>query len=204
MAYATVTELKAEMNKTGSEDDAVLVRLLDAATRNIDQACNRPCGFIADTTASARTYQGNNKGWLRIDECVSVTQVRVRPSSTSSYEAWTSSDYLTATGDERYPNYNSLPITALRVDPNGDYSIFYRDGTYPTVEVTARWGYAASVPADIKIACIMQATRWYKRLQSAMSDTVASGEMGMLLYTQSLDPDIKRLLIDGRYVRRSI
>jgi len=201
MAYATVAEFRAEMNKTDTGDDVTLARLLDAATANIDRYCNRPDGFVADTKATARTYPGNNKSWLRIDECVSVTGVRVKPSSTSSYESWASTDYLTCTGDERFPDYNRTPITALRVDPNGDYSIFYRDTTYPTVEVTAKWGYSILVPPDIKTACIMQAARWYKRLQGAMSDTLATVEMGTMLYTQTLDPDIQRLLRDGRYVR---
>lgn len=204
MAYATVIELRSEMNKTDTSDDGVLVRLLDAATDNINRACNRPDGFVALTTATARTYPGNNKGWLRIDECTTVSQVRMKASATSSYDTLAATDYLTATGDERFPDYNGSPITALRMDPNGDYSIFYRDGTYPTIEVTAKWGYATTVPATIKTATIMQATRWYKRLQSAMTDGVASAEMGMLMYTQSLDPDIKRLLIDGRFKRITI
>jgi hypothetical protein len=201
MAYASLAEFKADMNKTTTGDDAVLVRLLDAATRNIDRYCNRPDGFVAVTTATARTYPGNNKSWLRIDECISVSGVRMKSSATSSYETLAATDYMTATGDERFPDYNGSPITAIRTDPNGDYTIWYRDGTYPTIEITARWGYASTAPHDIKTACIMQATRWYKRLQSAMTDSTATAEVGMLMYTQSLDPDIKRLLVDGRYKR---
>jgi hypothetical protein len=208
MAYASVAELRAELGKTDTGDDATLARLLDAATRNIDDACNRPDGFVADTKATARTYPGSNRGWLRIDECVSVDTVQVKPSSISAYEEWDDSDYLTCAGDERFPDYNPLvkgkPITALRIDPNGDYSVFHRDGTYPTVEVTAKWGYATLVPPTVKTACIMQAVRWYKRLQSGMSDTLAGAEMGILMYTQALDPDIKRLLVDGRYVRKQL
>jgi len=71
----------------------------------------------------------------------------------------------------------------------------------PTVQITARWGFATEVPIDIKEAAIMQAARWYKRLQSAMADVLASGELGQLLYRKSLDPDIRRLLVDGRYVK---
>ena len=207
MAYATVTEIKTSLNKTDNTDDGVLVQLLDAASENIDRFCNRPDGFMADTTATARLYRGSGTGWQRIDEFVEVSTVKVKPSSTSSYETWTSSDYLECAGDERFPNYNPTvqgkPYDALRVDPNGDYTIFYQDGTYPTVEITAKWGYATQVPYSIKTACIMQAERWYKRMKSGMSDTLASAEIGMLMYTRSLDPDIQRLLVDGRFVRRS-
>lgn len=205
MAYATVTELRAELGKGVTDDDTVLVRLLDAATRNIDDFCNRPDGFAADTTASARLYMGNNQEFIRVDEFIAVTLVRVKPAATSSYETWTSADYMACAGDRRFPDYNPTvkgkPYTALRVDPNGDYSIFYADTQYPTVEVTARWGYASSAPPTIKTACIMQAVRWYKRLKSGMSDTLASVDAGQLMYTRTLDPDIQRLLRDGRYIR---
>ena len=205
MAYATVTELRAELGKDVTDDDTVLVRLLDAATRNIDDACNRPDGFVSDTTASARLYPGNNQEFIRIDEFTSVTQVRVRPAATSDYETWTSADYMACAGDRRFPDYNPAakgkPYTALRTDPNGDYTIFYADTEYPTVEVTACWGYATSVPVTVKTACIMQAVRWYKRLKSGMSDTLASVDTGLLMYTKTLDPDVKRLLRDGRYIR---
>ena len=208
MAYATITELRTALNKTDNTDDAVLVRLLDAASQNIDRFCNRPDGFVADTTASARLYKGSGTGWQRIDECVEVSTVKTKASATSSYDTWTSSDYIECSGDERFPNYNPIvegkPYTALRVDPNGDYSIFYTDGTYPTVEVTARWGYASQVPYSIKEASVMQAVRWYKRLKSGMSDTLASTDVGLLMYTRTLDPDIQRLLVDGRFVRRPL
>lgn len=206
VAYGTVKELRAEIGKTITTDDVELAALLDAAAENINRFCNRPDGFLSDGTAAARLYVGSGTGWQRIDECTGVTQVRVRPSATSDYETWTSADYILCAGDDRFPNFNPIvqgkPYTALQTDPNGDYSIFYLDTTYPTVEVTAYWGYATTIPFSIKQACIMQAARWYKRLQGAMSDTLASVEAGLMIYTRSLDPDIQRLLVDGRFVRR--
>jgi len=137
---------------------------------------------------------------------VEVDTVKVKPAATSDYETWAGTDYLECAGDERFPDYNPTakgrPITALRADPNGDYSVFYASGTYPTVEVTAKWGYSILVPPGIKTATIMQAAKWYKRLQSAMTDTVASVDMGTLMYTKTLDPDIEGLLRRGRFVRK--
>lgn len=205
MAYASVAELRSELGKTDTGDDTTLARLLDAATRNIDRACHRPDGFVADTRATARLYPGNNSNFIRIDEFVEIEGLRVKPSATSAYETWTSSDYMACTGDQRFPDYNPLvkgrPYTALRTDPNGDYSIFYRDTEYPMVEATCKWGFSVLVPPDIKAACIMQAVRWYKRLQSGMSDTLASVDVGILMYTKAIDPDLVRILRDGRYVR---
>jgi hypothetical protein len=41
-------------------------------------------------------------------------------------------------------------------------------------------------------------------MESAMSDTLASGELGQLLYTQPVDPDVKFLLMNTRWYRPQI
>lgn len=221
MAYATAAELRARINKVDtSKDVTVLTPLLSAAERNINLACNRPDGFVALTSATARIYTGSGKSYQWIDECVEITKVEVRETVTDTdYTEWSSSDYIEARGDPKYPDFNTTPYHLLVIDPGGDYSIF-TNGQYsyvpgfppeydvvrgvPTVRVTAKWGYAVSVPADIKEACLMQAARWFKRFEGSMSDALASENLGMLLFRQSLDPDIKRLLVDGRYVRPSV
>jgi hypothetical protein len=217
MAYATAADLRARLQKTSTDEDDVLTALIAAAERNINRACNRPDGFVADAIASARKYAGSGKPYQYIDECISVSAVAVKESATDDdYTDWTSADYIEASGDPEYPDYNSLPYDLLVVDPTGDESVF-ASGKYttrggfrpltdvsrgvPTVQVTAKWGYSEDVPYDIKEACLMQAARWYKRFEGSMSDALASGELGTLLYRQSLDPDIRRLLVDGRYVK---
>ncbi|KPJ77286.1 MAG: hypothetical protein AMJ81_00045 [Phycisphaerae bacterium SM23_33] len=220
MAYATAVELRARIDKTSAADDATLTALIAAAERNINRACNRPDGFEADATASARIYAGTGRPYLYIDECVSVTLVEVKDSAADDdYEAWAAADWIACSGDPQAPDFNSTPYDMVMVDPTGDYSVF-TSGKYtskggfrpltdvsrgaPTCRITARWGFAASVPYDIKEAALMQSSRWYKRFQSAMSDVLASSELGTLLYRQSLDPDIRRLLIDGRYVKPTV
>lgn len=228
MAYATVAELRADINLTSTDDDSTLARLLDSASGAIDRFCNRPDGFVAPSAATYRYYVGDGSACQRIDECVAISEVAVKDASTdTTYTAWDSpttnmagdGDWMAFSGEREAPNYNDLPYTGLMVDPNGDYAVF-TSGTYvglrgfppagttrrnlPTVRVNARWGYALAVPAAIKEACIMQVARWYKRLQSSMADTMASGELGMLMYRQELDPDIKHILVGGRYVRPAI
>lgn len=217
--YGTVEEMKADLVKVTSlnPSNAVLERALEAASNNIDDACNRPDGFVALSTATTRTYAGNGKPYMLIDECVSITTVAVKESATDdTYTTWGSGDWIPYSGDHDFPDFNSLPYDAIMVDPTGDESIF-TTGQYmtrggfrpvvdisravPTVQVTAKWGYATVVPDQIKLAAIMQATRWLKRLTSGMSDTLSTGELGVLLYQQSLDPDIRRILVDGRFVR---
>jgi hypothetical protein len=228
--YATPNELREHIDKTSTADDDVLEAILEAASRNIDRACNRPDGFIANVAASARYYVGSGTSIQRIDECVAVSTVAVKDSPSDdedSYTSWTvgtvgtttSADCFPATGDPEMPDYITMPHTFLVVGANGDYSVFtsgsftsrggFRPTTtvargLPTVKVTARWGYATTPPVDIKLACLMQSARWYKEEQSAMTDTLASSELGTLLYQKSLHPAIYRILVDGRYVKPAI
>lgn len=208
MAYATIAVLKALMEKTDSADDAALQLMLDAATTAIDRYCKRPDGFIADSTASARYYVGHGRDYQIIDECTSISGVEVKDSATdTTYTAWATDDYDYAAGGPGSPDFNSTPYTVLFVKPNGSYSRFTR-GTWgrsktPTVKVTAKWGYATLCPDQIEVACAMQAARWWKRLQGAMADSLASPDMGTLMYLKQLDPDVQQILIGGGYVALS-
>lgn len=229
MAYATVAQFKAEIDllDTAEKWTATITRLLDTATRNIDRFCNRPDGFTADDTASARYYIGSGKPYQLVDEFAELSGVAVKDSAgddEDDYTAWTigtlgtttEADVFAATGDPKFPDYVSTPYTMLMVGANGDYAIF-TDGSYsfkagfrpyttvpggvPTVKVTAKWGYAATTPSDIVEACIMQAAIWFKKLQSSKADVLASSELGRLTYTSGLDKDVEQLLVNGRYVR---
>jgi len=215
------------MQKTDATDDALIASIITGAERKINQFCNRPDGFEADAAANARYYRGSGKAYQLIDECVEISAVAVKDSpSDDTYEAWDSpttnmagdGDWFAGSGDPDDPDFNLLPYTLLFVDPNGDQSWFTGETIHqrkrgravrgidlwarvPTVRVTAKWGYSAAVPDDIREACIMQTARWYKRLQGAMADALASADLGELMYVQKLDPDIAGILIDGRYVR---
>ncbi len=204
MAYATVTELKNRLNidTTDATRDSVLNGLLNAASAAIDGYTNRPDGFIADAVASARYYAGSGHATQYIDECVQITLVAVKDeASATTYTSWTTpttdfsadGDWLPFAGVAEDPQYNRTPYTGIMIDPNGSYATF-TSGQYtsrpgfrpsggytrnlPTVQVTARWGYADDVPDNVREACIVQASRWYKRGQGAWEDTLASGEFG--------------------------
>jgi hypothetical protein len=148
----------------------------------------------------------------------------------TTYTAWTSpstayagdGDWYPGRGSVRRPRLNQLPYNLLFVDINGDYAIFtagrYRQsrgfygdafgparlgrapGVMATVEVSAKWGWSVVVPAQIKEACIMQVARWYKRLEGSMSDSLASVDLGQMLYVQEVDPDVRGILYGGRFI----
>jgi len=219
--YATVAELKAQINKTKTDADTDMQVLLNAAARRIDRHCRREDGaFVADSVASARVYIGLGQAFVRVDEYISASLVAAKDSATdTTYTDWETTDWLSARGDPRYPDFNHTPYTLLLTTGSGDYSVFTNGRLttqrgfapdldsassrgLPTVQVTAKWGYAETVPDDINMATIMLAARWFKRLESAMADATSSMEFGLLMYTKTLDPVIAGILESGRYIRR--
>ena len=223
--YCTLASVKARMQKADTDADAFLPMIIDAASRAIDNFCNRPDGFEASDAAIARYLSGNGRAVLLIDECVEIIAVAVKDAATdTAYTAWQTpttnmagdGDWLAFSGAPENPDFDSLPYESLMTDLNGDYRTF-TSGRYlglrgfrpegdasrsvPTVQVTAKWGYAINVPDAIKEACIMQVIRWYKREQGAMASALASAELGTLDLFRTLDPDFEFILAMGRYVR---
>lgn len=224
MAYATIAECKEVgfLNIPNTTYNTSLGLVLNAAQKAIDRACHMPDGFVALSTATARYWSGSGGPVQRIDECIEITEVAVKEApDDTSYVAWVKdTDYTYGCGDpERSPNFNETPYEWIMTLPQGDYTTFI-NGLYrydrdddlvpgtskravPTIKVTAKWGHATTVPDDIKLATIMQTIKWFKRMQGAMTDALAPTNFGTLLYTQPIDPDIKRILIDGGWVKVS-
>ena len=105
---------------------------------------------------------------------------------------------VTATGNESY--FTSGRYSQLQ----GFRPSFTGSRGVPTVQVTARWGYADAVPAAIRQACIVQAARWFRRGQGQWADTVGNPEMGQFLYRRAVDPAVQMILVHGGYKRPTI
>lgn len=219
MSYASLAELHGLSNLVSVSDDVWLQILLDAADRQINRFCNRPGGFLA--TVDTRYYSGKGLSYQIIDECIAVATISVKDSATdSAYTVWTTpttpyagdGDWLLFSGDPRTPTFGRPPYTGIMADPGGSYSVF-TNGEFsgsssgrgvPTIRILGTFGYAATVPVDIKTAAVMQSVRWYKRLQGAMTTSLASSDLGQIELFAKLDPDVAVFLSNGRYVRPSI
>lgn len=222
-AYATVTELRNQIQKAGTTTDVELSLILDAVSESIDNFCNRPDGFVSIVNATAREYTGDGSTIQWLDECTVISLVEVKDSpSDTSYVSWAAADWIAGRGDPARPDFNRTPFRFVIVSGVGDFAVF-TDGTFfsgrrgfrptstphgrgvPTVRITANWGHSATVPFVIKQATIAQSARWFKRAQSAWQDETATTAFGALKFkTRKLDPDIQYMLIDGRLVRPAI
>jgi hypothetical protein len=66
----------------------------------------------------------------------------------------------------------------------------YVTPSFPTVQVTAQWGWNA-VPSDVSQACVLLAMRQFARLNAALG---VVGFADMALQVRAVDPDVRDLL----------
>lgn len=93
--------------------------------------------FIADASASARRFVGDNTQKLLIDDCVAITKVEQGDFYGETYTEITSGNY------EAFP-LNETPKTMIGIKRTVWGAGIHR--------VTAKWGYSVACPADVKFA----------------------------------------------------
>jgi len=211
--YGTVEELCARIDLVYADltaaEIATLLEVITAMSRKIDNFTRRPDGYVALDAAVLRYFSGTGYGWLRIPECTTVTLVAMKAGYTdTTYVALSTpsalyagdGDWIQCTGSHEYPNFGRTPYTLLMVDPNGDYSAFFKTYANPNMQITATWGYATTVPDDIKEACLAQTTILWKRFQGSMSSRLATQDLGSIAFRirqAAFTRDIKELLVDS-------
>ena len=144
--YATLDELKGPncLNVSGAEHDAGLLRILTAASRQIEKP--ELAGRWFYCLEQTRYYDGpSTKLWLP-DDILSVTTLKCDRDGDATYEiTMTSSDYYL------YP-LNSYPKTLLKINVNGSYACF-APGISKGLEIAGVFGYADSAtPYEVKTA----------------------------------------------------
>lgn len=223
--YVTVAEVTVDNNIDTTKYNDKIETIITDVSALIDVYCKRPEGFLADSTATAKTFAGTGTAIQRIPECTEITLVAVKNSVTdTTYTSWTSSDWIAFRGSSKRPNYepvsmnNPKPYTGLQINLAGNYSVFTsglaehtRPGFRPpidrpilgfgnpTVQVTAKWGYATATPALIKRACLIEIARWLGRSEAGWTDTLASSDFQERRVSQGLDPATIVLLDKGGF-----
>lgn len=196
--YTTSTDAFADISEGSysSSDYPAMATFVTAASRLIDLEVGRWEGFFYPTTDEAtRYYNGSGEEEQDIDEFASITSVSVSEQGaldSTSYSLWSSTEYYVAPY-----NYAQLgkPINKLIVDVlNGSKSVFYP--FRKAVKVVGVPGYSLTPPTAIKLACRIQAVRWFMRAKGGYQDVTGTDETGRLFYkgTAQLDGDVKLLL----------
>mgnify|MGYP003146778697 CR=1 FL=1 len=188
--YVALSELKSALEISSSAQDAFLNLAIDAAEASIDNLCGRY--FTQDGATSARTYRAQPY-YLATSDISTATGLIVKTdtSADGSFDTtWASSDI------QLEPLNNlaqALPARYVRAVGNYTFPV-YGDGQV-SVEVTARWGWAA-VPDAIKQAALILSSRLFNRKASPMG-VIGVGDFGPVRISRS-DPDIAAMLLQYR------
>lgn len=190
--YCTLAELRSFVRISDAADtgeDTHLSAAITAASRAIDHTTRRQFGLVAAPAARYYTpYVSDVYGRvIDIDDLMTTTSLVVKTdldddhvyeNTITAYRLWP----LNAAG-------NSKPWTRLAFDTTASVS-----GNTGSVEVTASWGWT-SVPATVKEAALIQASRFYKRKDSPYGVAGADAMGNSIRLLARVDPDVYTMLL---------
>ncbi len=159
MAYPTDAQVKSWQAITGSADDAQITIVNNAAKSFVERHCNRT--FEASASATAKSYPAR-KPYLSKDgrrltlfqEFATTTSLAVTNGDGIAFTVATELEVVPV--DAPYYQLYCKPISG---------KVFYSVGDVPII-VTAKWGFATTIPDAIFSAIIEIAVLLYRARQS--------------------------------------
>jgi hypothetical protein len=186
--YTTLADVRNSLQIEDSIDDNDIQAAILAASRMIDDYCQRAF-YQEGTLASPVTkyFTAVNPWYLEIDDLIEPTELATRPAMTGSY-----STIWNLNTDVMYEPVNNpemgRPVTRLLAVGSYVFPYFFPQ----TVRITGVWGYP-EVPYEVELACKIQAARLFVRKQSPFG-IAGSVELGTVRLNSRLDPDVEMLL----------
>lgn len=210
MDYAQLDDLKSYVSVTTDTYDDELALIITAVSREIDGWCNRQFG--RDDTPSTRVYWATNLLYIGIDDVAGITTdenfVTTNFSLNGNGSEWivmcqpATSSPGGVIGDAVLTPYNAetrgRPYT--QVTSLGRLFVPYPIGPLGQIFVTAQWGWA-SVPDVVSRACLIQASRIFKRKDAPFGIVGGNQFGGGATLRPGLDDDVRQLLSSVRKYR---
>jgi hypothetical protein len=191
-SYATLAQVKAALRITDNVDDSLLEMAIESASRAIDQYTNR--NFYNAGTA-VRYYAPSDALNVDIDDMISLSTLQTMSDDDQVYDTtWASDDYQL---EPLNGIVDGIPQPYNHIRAIGDYT-FLTLANEATIKVTGVWGWATT-PIQVTQACVIQASRIYKRLDSPLG--IISGELGSMRVGSRIDPDVAQLVDSLRKIR---
>jgi hypothetical protein len=193
-AYCTLAEVKADdiLKFATTAHDALLEKVINGVSRKIDEFCGRHFYQVTET----RYFKPDNDPYcLQVDDIATDSGLLLYTdwNADGTYEyTWATTDYYLTP----YSPKMGWPYTGIETTLLGQYHFpEVRKG----VKVTATWGWAA-VPDAVKLACLMQVNRIWKRFATPLGQATGTAVGTLNMEIPGVDPDIKSLLFDFRKV----
>jgi hypothetical protein len=194
--YTDLTTIKSYLGVTVSTYDAQLESAVNAASRTIDNYCQRR--FWLDGSAVARSFNPRTLTLLEFDDdlgdAASVI-VKTDAGGDGTFETtWAASDYQLLPVNAASAYTEPRPWTSIRAV--GTKTFPWLVNTWLThmnrVEITAKWGWPA-VPDAVTQACLIKASRLFSRKDSPQG-IAGFGDFGPVRVSRLEDGDVMSLL----------
>jgi len=193
MLYTTVPFVKAQLGITDTDNDDLIALAIGAASREID----RWTGTTFYPVFEARTFMAPADGVLWVDRFTDPTGLIVATGTGGTYTTVVAAGQYVLwplNAASRGLAYDRISF-AVRPVPGA--------WAYPTVQITANWGYATT-PADVEAAARIMAAALFRRKDSPEGETGAMDAAGADLHLGTVrlgpatltghDHDVTRLL----------
>ena len=166
--YATLAQAKAWMDitSTNSGDDTIIENIIEAASRAIDNICNR---FFYAASSATRYYTPELSSLVWIDDLSTTSSLLVYTDDDGdgTYEnTWATTDYNVYP----YNPKNGHPYTSIERSVFGTHS--FPVGLPRALKMIGTFGWAA-VPLDIQQACLIIAQAEYRSRNGSTISEVA-------------------------------
>lgn len=182
-----MNEVKAALRISDSIDDTLLEMATESASRLIDGYAAR---IFYNAGTATRYYVAQDDFVVEVDDLANGTVT-----ITTAQDADGVFDTTWGTDDYQLEPLNGVldgiawPYTTIRAV--GDY-LWPISGGEALIKVQGTFGWP-STPIAIKQACIIQASRIYKRLDSPLG-VAGFGDLGVMRVSSQLDPDVAQLV----------
>jgi len=187
MSYINKAELKSYLDISGTGDDTLLDKLIDAAQSAIDRYTSRTFEASTDATRKFTVGVDTEGDLLFLDaDLAAITSIITDADATSS---------TTLASTEYVPRpRNMTPYHAIQILGSSSNSWTYTDDPENGVEVTGRWAWSTTAPADVAQACMRLAGYYYRQKDAGVFDTTAIPDAGIIQIPQGMPRDVQLIL----------
>jgi len=189
--YATLTQIKASTDINDNIDDSLLEMAVESASRLIDSYTGR---YFYNAGTAVKIFAPRDNFVTGTEDFISLSLIETSEDGESFDTTWETTDRQLEPLNGRV---DGLETSYTRVRAVGDY-LFPVRSNEATVRLTGVWGWSA-VPIQITQACVLQASRIFKRNDSPLG--IISGELGSMRVGIKLDPDVAHLIDPYRKIR---
>ena len=138
--YASIGDLKGLLGITSTTDDTVMRKILESASRSIDNYCSRT--FVTQT--ATKYFDGAYTLW--VPDLLSITTLKTDEDGDATLEnTLATTDYILYGGGIE-DSLNKLPYTRIEISEDSDYGSF-ASGIRKGVEIVGIWGYGDGISA---------------------------------------------------------